>query len=240
MAAILVAGASGGTGREILATLRGTDHTVRALTRSAENHRSLLDAGADEVAVGDLLDPADAERAVEGIDAVLCAVGTPLGLAAVGGSLVDGEGTINLVEAASEAGVDRFVLETSIGVGDSASGVPLVFRLVFDAFGILEAKDRAERRLRESPLAHTVIRPGGLTNDPASGDLLVAEGGDTVSGTVPRADVARLMVAALDTPESEGRTFEVVARDGVRGTPSRLVDLPWAAPVGATAAPSDE
>ena len=208
------------------------DHTVRALTRSADTHRSLLEAGADEVTVGNLLDEADAERAAEGMDAVLCAVGTPLGLAAVGGPLVDGEGTINLIDAAVAAGVERFVLETSIGVGSSRAGVPLVFRLVFDAFGILDAKARAEQHLRESSLVHTVVRPGGLTNDPPTDEVLIAEGGDTVSGTVPRADVARLMVAALDTPESEGRTFEVVARDGARGTPDGLVDVSWAAPLG--------
>ena len=240
MAVILVAGASGGTGRELLATLRGTDHTVRALTRSADNTRQLLDAGADEVVVGDLLDSADAAEAVEGTDAVLCAVGTPLGLAAVGGPLVDGEGTINLIDAASDAGADRLVLETSIGVGDSASGVPLIFRLVFDAFGILDAKNRAERHLRDSSLTHTIVRPGGLTNDPATNDLLVAEGGDTVSGTVPRADVARLMVAALDTPESENRTFEVVARDGARGSPDGLVDVPWGGPMAESTAATDE
>ena len=217
---------------ELLSVLQGTDHTVRALTRSPDNHAQLLDAGADEVTVGDLLVEGEAATAVESIDAVLCAVGTPLGLAAVGGPLVDGEGTINLIDAAESAGVERFVLETSIGVGDSRSGVPLVFRLVFDAFGILDAKGRAEQHLRESSLTHTIVRPGGLTNDPAGGELLIAEGGDTVSGTVSRADVARLMVAALDTPESEGRTFEVVARDGVRGSPQGLVELPWTTPLG--------
>lgn len=217
---------------EVLATLRSSSHTVRALTRSADNHRTLLEAGADEVTVGNLLDAEAAADAVEAVDAVVCVVGTPLGLAAVGGPLVDGEGTINLIDAAEAAGVDRFVLETSIGVGSSRSGVPLVFRLVFDAFGILEAKERAEDHLRAAELAHTIVRPGGLTNDPATGELLVAEGGDTVSGTVPRADVARLMVAALDTPESEGRTFEVVAREGARGSPRGVVDVPWAAPVG--------
>jgi uncharacterized protein YbjT (DUF2867 family) len=223
----LVAGASGGTGRAILDRLSSRETTVRALTRSAENHRTLLDGGADEVVVGDLLNPADAAEAVADADAVLCTVGTPVGLGALGGQLVDGEGTVNLLEASEAAGVERFVLESSLGVGDSKAGIPLPFRVFLDLFGILSAKGRAESRLRDSPLTHTIFRPGGLTDRAATGDVLVAEGGDTVSGSIPRADMARLMVAALETPEGENRTFEVVAADGVRGTPTGLVDIDW-------------
>lgn len=227
MTTTLVAGASGGTGREILDRLRSRDTTVRALTRSAENHRTLLDAGADEVVVGDILNQADAAEAVADADAVLCTVGTPVGVGALGGPLADGEGTINLIAAAEDAAVERFVLESSLGVGDAKPGVPLPFRVFLDLFGILSAKSRAESRLRDSPITHTVFRPGGLTDRAATDDVLVAEGGDTVSGSIPRADVARVMIAALDTPESENRTFEIVASDGVRGTPTGLVELHW-------------
>ena len=225
---VLVAGASGGTGRELLDRLRGTDLRVRAITRSAEKVDALERLGADEVVVGDLLRQPDADRAVADADAVLCAVGTRPSSNALVGELVDGEGVINLIDAAVEAGVERFVLESSIGVGDSAAGMPRAARVALGR--ILDAKDRAEARLRESGLTYTVLRPGGLTNDPPSGAVVVGEGGDSVSGRVPRADVARLMAAAPFTREAENRTFEVVSREGLQGSPKNVVSLTWTEP----------
>ncbi len=226
---LLVAGASGGTGREILMQLEYTDLTVRAMTRSPDKERELSDLGADEVVVGDLFDPADASRAVADCDIVLCAVGTRPGLRAVFGSeLVDGAGVENLVYASVAGDIDHFVFESAIGVGDSREGMPAPFRALIGR--TLHAKNHAEAVLRTSHLSHTIVRPGGLTNAPATGDVLVGEGGETVSGRIPRADVARLMVAAPFTPSAENRTFEVVSRDGLRGTARGLVELDWQVP----------
>ncbi|SNZ12492.1 Uncharacterized conserved protein YbjT, contains NAD(P)-binding and DUF2867 domains [Natronoarchaeum philippinense] len=230
---VLVAGASGGTGREILTQLRNAGVVVRAMTRSADRELELKRRGADEVVVGDLLDPADAVRAAEGCDAVLCAVGTgPSPRHLLGGDLVDRTGVANLLTAAISEGVDRFVYESAIGVGNSAPGMPLPFRLGIRA--TLRAKAASESALRASGLEYTILRPGRLTNDPATGDVLVGRGGDTVSGAIPRADVARLMVAALFTPEASGETFEVVSREGLRGDADGLVDVDWRVPEAVT------
>ncbi len=226
---VLVAGASGRTGRDVLDVLLDAGITVRALTSSPHKVETLRIQGADEVVVGDLLYPDDATMAVEGVDAVICAVGTGPGPKMfLGGDLVDGVGVQNLVDAAVAAGVEHFVYESSIGVGDSKPKMLLPFRLLLSR--VLEAKERSERHLRQSGLSYTIIRPGGLTTAPATGDVLVGEGGDTVSGTVPRADVARLLVAALFTPEARDRTFEVVSRPGARGRATGLVDVDWQVP----------
>lgn len=230
---VLVAGASGRTGREVLDVLAGRDLAVQAITRSPENRSDLLERGVDEVVVGDLLDPADAETAVQDCDGVLCAVGSSL-RSMLCPALVDGQGIINLAEAAAREGVERFVMESSIGVGNSKSEVPLPFRLLL--YRVLKAKGRAEQYLEISGSPYTIVRPGGLTDDPATNDVLVAEGGNTVTGMIPRADVARLLVAALWTPEARNRTFEVVARERLRGEARGLVDLDWAPPVGETSA----
>ncbi|PSP86390.1 3-beta hydroxysteroid dehydrogenase [Halobacteriales archaeon QS_1_68_17] len=229
MRRILVAGASGGTGRHVLSALSGRDATVRALTRSAEKAASLEALGADEVVTGDLLDSDDAARAAADCDAVLCAVGTDYGPALLG-DLVDGTGTVNLVEVAEAAGVEQFVLVSTIGVGDSRAGASLVTRLTLRFTGILAAKERAERRLRESDLAHTIFRPGALSDRPATDAVLAGEGGDTVRGSISRADLARVMVAALDTPAARDRTFEVVSEEGCLGEPRGLIDVDWAFP----------
>ncbi|WP_122088814.1 SDR family oxidoreductase [Halalkalicoccus subterraneus] len=225
---VLVAGASGETGREILTLLRNTDLHVRAMTRDPETVGQLERLGADEVIVGNLLHLADADRAVADVDAVLCAVGTRPGFGALTGAFVDGEGVINLADAASEAGVERFVFESSLGVGDAKAGLPTFARLLIAP--ILRAKDEAETHLRESGLTYTILRPGGLTNDAPSGEVVVGEGGDSISGRISRADVARLMVAAPFTPDAENRTFEIASREGLRGVPKNVTRLTWVEP----------
>ncbi len=225
---VLVAGASGRTGREILRELSGRPVEVRAMTRSADSADSLVADGADEVVVGDLLNPADARRALDGCDAVLFAAGSTLttGLTRPG-RVVDGDGVLNLVGAAADAGIRTFVFQSSIGVGASRPGMPLWARLFALRWTVRE-KTRAERALRESDLDYVVFRPGWMNDDPATGDVLVAEGATGMTGSIPRADVARLMVAALYTPESIGRTFEVVARDAAKAVaPGSLVDVAW-------------
>lgn len=222
---VLVAGASGATGRELLQELSGRDIVIRALTSSAEKRELLEGIGADEVVIGDLLDSEDADRVVEGVDAILCAVGSGPREWLTSRHLVDGTGIINLVDAAANERVRRFAMESAIGVGDSAPGMPAPFRYLL--FRSLGAKERAERYLRHSGLRYTILRAGSLTNDPPSGAVLVGEGGDTVDGKIPRADVAHLMVAALYTPAASNRTFEIVSEDEQKGDSRGLVEIDW-------------
>ncbi|MXV64090.1 NAD(P)H-binding protein [Natronorubrum sp. JWXQ-INN-674] len=223
---VLIAGASGDTGHELLSALRPTDLTVRATTRSYAAVDTLERLGADEVVVADFFEPADAVAAVEGCDLVYCALGTPPGLAhMIGGKLVDRTGVINLVTAAMGADASHFVLESAIGVGSSKARLSLPARLMIR--GSLRAKQDAETALRRSGLNYTIIRPGKLTNAPPSEEPVVGEGGNSVSGSIPRADVARLMAAAPFTADARNRTFEVVSRDGLTDTPRNLVNVGW-------------
>ncbi|KAB1187696.1 MULTISPECIES: SDR family oxidoreductase [Haloferax] len=224
---VLVAGATGRTGRFVLDTLAETPFVVRALTRDSDAEATLRTQGADEVVVGDLLNRDDAREAVIDVDAVVSTVGVAAGLETIRGELVDGEGVENLVDAATAAGVKRFVLTSSIGVGDSKGGLPLSLRAILTAAGVLSAKERGERRLRDAPLDHTIVRPGALTDAPATDEVLVGEGGDSVRGSIPRADVANVLTRSLFTPAAENRTFEIVSRPGLRGRPNYLVDIQW-------------
>ena len=117
---ILVADATGTTGREILRLARSRVDTVRALTRSSDAAAALHTAGADEV-VDDLLAPDDLSAAVADVDAVLSAVGTAPPALRSGPPYVDGAGNRTLVNAAADAGVDSFVMESAIGVGAEPS-----------------------------------------------------------------------------------------------------------------------
>ncbi|WP_280586826.1 SDR family oxidoreductase [Halorubrum sp. Boch-26] len=224
--AVLVAGATGGTGREVLRRVGPRVDTVRALTRSAGATADLRAAGADEVAVDDLLDPSDLAAAVEGVDAVISAVGSTRTAVRSGPPFVDGAGNRALVEAAVDAGVDAFVMESAIGVGPEPSS-PLAS--AFDAFigPLQEAKGKAEAALRNAPIRHTVLRPGVLANGRRTGLVTTAEPGTRLWGTVSRADVAWLMAAAPTTEDAADRTFELVSTPRF---PDRGVDVNWTLP----------
>jgi uncharacterized protein YbjT (DUF2867 family) len=74
-----------------------------------------------------------------------------------------------------------------------------------------EAKADADKRVSESGLDYTIVRPGGLTDDPGTG--LVRLGTDLERGSIPREDVAAVLLAVLETPGSIGKTFELVSGD---------------------------
>jgi uncharacterized protein YbjT (DUF2867 family) len=222
----LVAGASGGTGRELLRLLAPRVPTVRALTRSAATESLLRDAGADEVVVDDLLAPEDLSRAVTGVDVVYSAVGSSLGDVRGSGPLVDGAGAQALVNAAVDAGVAAFVMESALGVGDEpASPLATVFDLAIGP--VQRAKAETEAALRSAPLRHTIFRPGVLTDGPRTDRVTVARPGARLWGAVSRADVARLLAAAPVTPAAEDETFEVVSTPRFR---DRAVTVEWRLP----------
>ena len=223
---ILVAGATGTTGREILRLARSRVDTVRALTRSPDAAAGLQTAGADEVFVDDLLAPNDLSAAVVDVDAVLSAVGTAPTALRSGPPFVDGVGNRTLVSAAADAGVDSFVMESAIGVGSEPSS-PLA--TAFNTFigPIQAAKATAESAIRDAEIRHTIFRPGVLTNGPRTDLVTAAEPGAKLWGTISRADVARLMLSAPVTPDAEDRTFEIVATPRF---PSRDAGVGWTIP----------
>ena len=212
---LLLAGASGKTGRRVLRRFEPTDVTVRALTRSAEKRDPLRRAGADEVVVGDLKNSIDAQRAVERVDAVLTCVGsTPLQVY-LADEHVDGTGNVNLVEAAAAEGVETFVMQSSLGVdGDRGSWMARFFQTTVGP--VVAAKTTAERAILESGLRYTIVRPGLLLSY-GPGVSRVADAGAGLWGAVTRGEIARLMAAAPFTPDAANRTFEVAANPFQRG-----------------------
>lgn len=207
---LFVAGASGGTGREVLRLAGSRIPTVRALTRDDGKRPQLLRAGADEVIVDDLLQPRALGEALQDVDVVLSALGSGIRDLPASGPLVDGEGAQTLLEAAIGAGVEAFVMESAIGVGDEpASPLASVFDLAIGP--IQRAKAGTEAAVRNADIEHTILRPGILTGGPRTDHVTVADPGAKLWGTVSRADVARIMLAAPVTPAAANRTFEVVS-----------------------------
>jgi uncharacterized protein YbjT (DUF2867 family) len=182
--------------------------------------------GADEVVVDDVLAPDDLERAVNGADIVISAVGSAATDSRTGGPYVDGAGAQNLLHAARTADVDAFIMKSAIGVGEAPASPPAaVFNLVIGP--IQRAKAATEAALRDAPLRHTILRPGILTNGPRTDEVTVAEPGAKLWGAVSLADIARLLIAAPVTDAAADRTFEVVSTPAFRG---RGLPIDWQLP----------
>ncbi|HXO54539.1 MAG TPA: NAD(P)H-binding protein, partial [Mycobacterium sp.] len=115
---------------------------------------------------------------------------------------------ILLADAAETAKVGRYVMISSMGADAEASddaGDP-----VFVAY--LRAKGAADDNVRtRKALKSTIVRPGHLTNDPGTGRVTIAD--DTGHGSIPREDVAAVLLAVLDSPGTAGQTFEVISGD---------------------------
>jgi len=223
---VFVAGATGETGRELLRLLGPRVPTVRALTRSPDARSDLRAAGADEVVVDDLLTPTILSDALDDVDAVLSAVGSDVADAFRNDVFVDGAGTIALLHSAVEADVEAFVMLSALGVGtEPASPLATGFEVAIGP--VQHAKARAERAIREAEIRHTIFRPGVLTSGPRTDTVSVAEPGAELWGTVSRADVARLMVAAPVTEAAADRTFEVVSKPRFH---DRALSIDWRLP----------
>lgn len=221
---VLVADATTPVGRALVRYLADTDYAVRALVPDRSLEPGARQAGADEVCVANLVSGRGIEAAVSDIDAICCSV-TDGGLGHVFGQLDAGVGVRNLVDAADGAGRPYVVLHSTIGVGDSESGMVLPLRLV--KHRLLRALDASERYLRDSGVPYTVVRSGRTTDGGRTGSVATSAGDDTVAGRVPRADLAWVMVAALTTPEARNRTFEVAE---VAAPTHEGVEFEWRGP----------
>ncbi len=206
---VAIFGASSGIGVELARRLAAQGVPALAVTRSGGS-APLAVAGA-ALARGDVLQRADVERALLGVprpDALVSLVG---GRPFRKDPPPDWDGNRNLIDAALAAGIRRFVLVSSIGAGGSRAAAPWIARLVLGRFMAL--KTQAEDYLRASGLDWTIIRPGHLTDQPANGRGLLLED-ETVSGAIPRADVAALVERVLRDDATIGRTYAAItARD---------------------------
>ncbi len=193
---ILVIGATGPTGQQIVEQGLAQGHQVTALVRNPDKfemqHNSL------QIVKGDILDPASLD-AVQQQDAVISSLGIKkIGLEPV---TVLSEGTKNLLQAMERHSVKRLICITGLGAGDSKGHggllydkliLPLILRRIYDD------KDRQEAEIRQSNLDWVIVRPGMLTNDPAKGNYRVlTDLTGVTAGKISRADVAAFVLQQI-------------------------------------------
>lgn len=201
---IAIVGGHGQIARHLIHVLRRSDHDVVALVRR-ETHRAELEERGAEVRMLDIErdDAAAFAAAFAGCEAVVFAAGGGPDGNIERKRTVDLEGSLKSIEGARAAGIERFVQVSAIGVDDP---LPPDTGDVWRAY--VEAKRDADAALRASDLAWTIIRPGRLTDEPATGR--VALGPDVARGEVTRADVAAVLAAVLDAPAAVGRQWNLV------------------------------
>ncbi len=204
---VAIAGGHGQVALRLERLLSGAGHRSRAIIRNPDHAADVDAAGAvpvvlDLEAVSGVADLADAVR---GADAVVFAAGAGPGSGADRKRTVDFGAAVKLIAAAQAAGVDRYVLVSTLGADRPDAGGEAM-RPYF------EAKGEAEDALRATDLAWTIVRPGSLTNDLGTGRVTVAERlGER--GSIPRDDVAAVLLTVLGAPGTIGRTLEVISGD---------------------------
>jgi uncharacterized protein YbjT (DUF2867 family) len=199
---VAIAGGHGQIALHLSRLLSERGDTVRGIIRSADQRSDLDQVGASAVVLdlerAPVVELADA---IAGADAVVFAAGAGPGSGAARKETVDYEAAVKLRDAAEHAGVGRYVMISAMGTDDPPDGDE-----VFDVY--LRAKARADRAVMDSGLAWTVVRPGRLTDDDPTGRVTLDRHVDR--GEVPRADVAAVVLAALDRDASAGHIIEVV------------------------------
>lgn len=204
---VLVAGAHGKTARRLVRMLVRDGHEVRGLVRKEGQLPDVEADGAEAVQVD--LEAEEVEgavgEAVQGCDAVVFAAGAGPGSGAARKETMDYGGAAKLVEAAERHGARRYLMLSSMGADDPGAREEAMRPY-------LEAKGRADERLRRSALDYTIIRPGGLTEEEGTGRIEASESLGR-RGEISREDVAATFAAALEETSTFGKTFEILAGD---------------------------
>jgi len=199
MARIVVIGGHGKVALQLARILTERGDEVSSVFRNPDHTDDVAATGAQPV-VADVegLDTGALAKLLAGHDAVVFSAG------AGGGNpartyAVDRDAAIRVIDAAAQAGVKRFVMVSYFGAGTD-HGVPQGDSF----FPYAEAKAAADAHLRASDLDWTVLGPGRLTLEPATGSIALGQG----KGEVSRADVALVAAAALADDSTVGRTID--------------------------------
>ncbi|WP_067566183.1 SDR family oxidoreductase [Nocardia acidivorans] len=190
--ALALTGVLTGRGDRVLSVIRNPEHAGDVKTAGGEPVVLDLEQGGRDELVS----------ALRGVDAVVFAAGAGPGSGPKRKYTVDRDGSVLLADAAEQAGVGRFVQISTMGAGQPAAGGDESW------VAYIDAKTQAENDLRGRALDWTILRPGSLTNEAATGRVRLAE--SVPAGRIPRSDVAGVLAELVISGAGTGRVLELI------------------------------
>ena len=203
---LVIFGATGKTGLEVVKQALEQGHTVTAFVR--DSTRQTIEDESLTLVVGDAFDPASVAQSVQGQDAVICALGAGSELKK---TTVRTTGTINIISGMQKNNVKRLMVVTAMGVGESWDTLSLVNKLFFATLlkSSRDDHETQEAAVKESGLDWTIIRPSGLTDTPRTGIYEVGENIPAATSKIARADIADLILKELEQNALIGKAVTI-------------------------------
>lgn len=198
---VIVFGATGRTGQHVCRAALGAGHQVTAFGRSVER----LDQAGLDIAKGDVLDADVVADAVRGHDGVIVCLGST----GLRDKSTLASGTATVVDAMVANGVERLVVLSAAGVGDSWKQIPLSSKVLFRTMlrNVFADHQAQEALVEQSPLDWTIVRSAVLKGDEATGSYVVTNSGPI--SKITRADVAACLVDQLEASEFSRQSVSV-------------------------------
>ncbi|BCB04218.1 SDR family oxidoreductase [Bacillus sp. KH172YL63] len=200
---VAVVGANGQIGKQVIRFLK-EDHTPRAIVRKEEQVREFEEAGVNASLVDLEGTVNEIAEGLKDAEAVIFTAGSGGSTGADKTLLIDLDGAVKTMEAAKQAGIDRFIMVSALQAHNREN-----WNESLKPYYV--AKHFADRALVQSGLTYTIIRPGGLLNEPGSGK--VSAGENLSRSSIPREDVARTIVASLTAKQTFNKGFDLVSGD---------------------------
>lgn len=192
---IVIFGASGKTGKELVKQALEEGHQVTAFVRNPER----LDIVNDKLKLiqGDVYNTEEIHKAVINQDVVVCALGAGNSLKK---TTIRATGTSNIIESMKKHHVKRLIIVSAMGIGDSWKTLS-AFNKFFFATVLKNSRndhESQEKEVRESKLDWTIIRPSGLTDTAKSNEYVTGERLRAKIAKIARADVAGFILKTID------------------------------------------
>ncbi|OEH93052.1 SDR family oxidoreductase [Bacillus solimangrovi] len=199
---VLVIGANGKIAKRAIEFLKEEGHEPVAMLRNTDQIPHFEKLGVKTV-IADL--EKDFSHAYYGVDAVMFAAGSGPHTGLDKTIVIDQEGAISAIDLANRFGVKRFILLSSMSADEPKAGPKALQPYLY-------AKGRADAYLRTTNLNYTIVRPGPLTNEIRTDNVLIESKIQTSnSKSIPREDVARLLAITVAEENTYRRTFDVLS-----------------------------
>ncbi|WP_260285220.1 SDR family oxidoreductase [Peribacillus aracenensis] len=202
---VFVVGANGQIGKYLVDLLKDSpEHSVRAMVRKEEQSKHLEKKGIESALVSLTGSVDEISNAAKGCDAIVFTAGSGGSTGADQTLLIDLDGAVKTIEAAENLGINRFIMVSAFQANNREN-----WNEAIKPYYV--AKHYADRALLQSDLNYTIIKPGGLVNEPGTGKVAAAE--ELERGPIAREDVARTIFASLTEENTYKRSFDLISGD---------------------------